>query len=333
MIFSARTPRRYRKKALTHRRDVQASISTLLHPSPRPCGIPLSQSIVIDSPKIFGIGLSKTGTTSLTTALQHLGYRAIHGPTSIQQVRAHDAATDTTIAAIFEFLDQEYPGSRFIYTVRGRESWLRSCDAFWSLMQRYFDESFLLTLLHRNLYGVTRFDPVAFGEAYDRHHERVINYFASTPDRLLVLNIPGEDDPWASVCGFLGRDVPRQPFPHDDNRAVIDAMLLNLLEEIESIDIVSDVIDVAPEYLRRLRAQRSRAGEDFQRTAVNPGFKGFPRLIAERTALHVGSIGATARILGVPSEFVGAALSHSRASRRTKLRLKLRHSLAFPWMK
>jgi hypothetical protein len=281
--------------------------------------------MVMDTGKIFGIGLSKTGTTSLTTALQSLGYRAIHGPTSIQQVRGHDAATDTTVAAIFEFLDQEYPGSRFVYTVRARESWLNSCEAFWSLMQRYFDASLLLTLLHRNLYGVTRFDAVAFSEAYDRHHERVINYFAPTPDRLLVLDIPAGDDPWASLCGFLGRDTPRQPFPHDDNRAVIDAMLLNLLEEIESIDVVSEVVDVAPEYLLRLRAQRSRAGDDFQRAAVNPEVKGFPRLIAARTALHVGSIGTTARILGVPPAFVAAAVANSRASRRTKLRLKLRH--------
>jgi hypothetical protein len=292
-----------------------------------------SQPVVIDTRKIFGIGLSKTGTTSLTTALQSLGYRAIHGPTSIQQVRAHDAATDTTVAAIFEFLDQEHPGSRFIYTVRGRESWLKSCDAFWSLMQRHFDASMLLTLLHRNLYGVTRFDPVAFGEAYDRHHERVINYFAPTPDRLLVLNITREDDPWASLCGFLERDVPRQPFPHDDNRAVIDAMLLNLLEEIGSIALVSEVVNVSPEYLLRLRAERSRVAEDFHRVAVDPGSNGFARLIAARTALHIGSIRGTARILGVSTAFVGAALASSRASRRTRLRLKLRHSLSLPWMK
>ena len=51
--------------------------------------------------KVFGIGLSKTGTTSLTSALGGLGYRAIHYPPlpDLRRTLAdYDAAADTSDA-------------------------------------------------------------------------------------------------------------------------------------------------------------------------------------------------------------------------------------------
>ena len=78
------------------------------------------------SAKILGIGHSKTGTFSLTTALQYLGYSAIHNPTSLRQVELHAAATDMPVTVIFELLDRMFPGGKFIYSVRDREPWLES---------------------------------------------------------------------------------------------------------------------------------------------------------------------------------------------------------------
>ena len=43
--------------------------------------------------KILGIGLSRTGTTSLTRALEILGLRAVHFPRRLREIRRHDAAT------------------------------------------------------------------------------------------------------------------------------------------------------------------------------------------------------------------------------------------------
>lgn len=58
--------------------------------------------------KGFGIGLSKTGTISLFAALALLGYRAAE----------HDVATDLPLAAFYPQLDERYPGSKFILTLR-----------------------------------------------------------------------------------------------------------------------------------------------------------------------------------------------------------------------
>src|SRR5438105_11325665 len=90
---------------------------------------------VIMASKIFGIGLSKTGTTSLANALQILGYKtkdnmgvvnyATHDLSSVhlEVVEAYDALTDTPIPSFYRELDARYPGSRFILTVRDSDEW------------------------------------------------------------------------------------------------------------------------------------------------------------------------------------------------------------------
>jgi hypothetical protein len=66
--------------------------------------------------KVFGIGLSKTGTTSLSAALAILGYRSKHFPKDEDFAR-YDAFSDITVAMKFKTLDRFFPGSQFIYTV------------------------------------------------------------------------------------------------------------------------------------------------------------------------------------------------------------------------
>ena len=75
--------------------------------------------------KVFGIGLSKTGTTSLSAALAILGYRSKHFPKDEDFAR-YDAFSDITVAMKFKTLDRFFPGSQFIYTVRDEPAWLAS---------------------------------------------------------------------------------------------------------------------------------------------------------------------------------------------------------------
>ncbi len=70
--------------------------------------------------KVFGIGLSRTGTTTLTTALQKLGYKALHFPSDgatqnelygffssdsqfirLSALEHYDAITDTPVCCTF----------------------------------------------------------------------------------------------------------------------------------------------------------------------------------------------------------------------------------------
>src|SRR4029079_3714264 len=80
--------------------------------------------------KIIGVGISKTGTSSLAAALTELGYRCVHGwpPWKLEHAKA---LVDVNAACRFRELDVMYPGSKFILTVRQREPWLESCRKHW----------------------------------------------------------------------------------------------------------------------------------------------------------------------------------------------------------
>ena len=82
--------------------------------------------------KVFGLGLARTGTTSLHQAMGILGLRS--APDSIPLLEsidldflaAHDAFFDNPIPFRYEALDTVCPNSRWIITQRPVEEWLTS---------------------------------------------------------------------------------------------------------------------------------------------------------------------------------------------------------------
>jgi hypothetical protein len=51
-------------------------------------------------------------------------------------------------------------------------------------------------------------------EAYEAHVNNVEDLFSMEPERLLRMNIVAGDS-WEKLCGFLGKRVPRAPFPRE----------------------------------------------------------------------------------------------------------------------
>jgi hypothetical protein len=168
----------------------------------------------MSQPKVFGIGLSKTGTTSLTEALRILGYSTIHFPLGLKGVEESDAAIDNPIADKFELLDRKYPGSKFIYTVRQRDEWIRSCRKHFSRPATGVDLLEEAVELKKRLYGTAGFDTDMFMKAYERHEERVLTYFAHRPNDILIINVCSNEISWGTLCSFLGKEVPDCAFPH-----------------------------------------------------------------------------------------------------------------------
>lgn len=176
--------------------------------------------------KIFGLGLSKTGTSSLTVALSQLGYRAIHNPTddatlqallygnlSCEAVLYYDALCDIMFVRYFRELARLFEDSRFILTVRDRKSWLNSCAAHWANRGATIHDLANEDLIDFGVYGTTRFHPRLFSDVYDQHVRAVQRYFSETPNRLLTLNICGGDG-WTPLCSFLKCPQPAGRFPH-----------------------------------------------------------------------------------------------------------------------
>jgi len=173
-----------------------------------------------DRPKVFCIGFHKTGTTSLKGALEVLGY-SIKGPSgrgntdltanveSIARrlVPKYDAFQDNPWPIIYRFLDREFPGSKFILTVRESDKWIAS-------IVDHFGET--ETKMRAWIYGPAHADPrgneKVYVDRYEQHNREVIAYFQDRPGDLLVLDLTA-GDAWPKICSFLGQPVPDVPFP------------------------------------------------------------------------------------------------------------------------
>jgi hypothetical protein len=72
-----------------------------------------------------------------------------------------------------------------------------------------------LIRIRRILYGLPFPDvtPEDLIERYTRHNQEVMDYFQDRPQSLLVVDWENGDG-WQELCGFLGREIPREPFPH-----------------------------------------------------------------------------------------------------------------------
>lgn len=189
--------------------------------------------------KVFGIGLSRTGSSSLAEALTILGYRAIHFPAdpvtqreysrffagprqtlTLSLLDRYDAITDTPLARVYQQLDRAYPGSKFIWTVREKESWLRSCELWWARSVVPFMENDhqrvlgpFMRLVGEATYGTALFDTTLFSQTYDAHMDEVPGYFRGRDKDLLTLNICAGEG-WADLAPFLGSALPDREFPH-----------------------------------------------------------------------------------------------------------------------
>ena len=120
--------------------------------------------------KIFGIGLHRTGTSSLNEALNILGYRSIHTPLDIYPdidtriIDKYDAFTDNPIPLLYKQLDRLYPGAKFILTTRDLDSWIKSVKWLFTTGSIIFnwDKYPIVNNIHYDCYGVSFFDEQIF---------------------------------------------------------------------------------------------------------------------------------------------------------------------------
>jgi hypothetical protein len=180
--------------------------------------------------RIFGIGMHKTGTTSLHHALQVLGYDSGHWPSAhwakaIWEEMQHGrsltveksyALCDLPITLLYEQLDKAYPGSKFILTTRKENRWLNSVRAHWDPAYNPFREQWdtdpFTHKVHTLLYGRRKFDDKVMLARFRRHNAEVLEYFKNRPDDLLVMDMDAGAG-WPQLCGFLKQSIPGVPYP------------------------------------------------------------------------------------------------------------------------
>jgi len=148
--------------------------------------------------------------------MKQVGYRVTHYPTRDDLFEGqYDSAYDLSVVIAYKELDQFFPGSKFIYTVRENRGWLDS-------MEKYLDGREIVSQQQRGnrerVYGQSAFDRKIYSAAYDRHHDDVLTYFKTRHQDLLILNICGGEG-WKPLLSFLNIDVSVGDFPrkHQQN--------------------------------------------------------------------------------------------------------------------
>lgn len=178
------------------------------------------------SAKVFGLGLPKTGTTTLGRCLEILGYshapysrRLVHSYLSgnhseIYEIsRDYGAFEDLPWSLMFRALASAYPDAFFVLTRRrSADTWLRSLRRH---IRAYPERSEEGEALRNSIFGAAypwrRRDSTRYVEFYERHNAEVREFFAGH-DRFAELCWE-EGDEWARLCTYLGTSQPAEEFP------------------------------------------------------------------------------------------------------------------------
>ena len=201
--------------------------------------------------KVFGIGFSKTGTTSLEQALTILGYNVCKGRQDLKHNdylaalyvnKAYDEIYRLTKywnafadgpwggSDLYKKLYEWYPDAKFILTIRDPESWYNS----YIRMVTKFTENRDLENAWDDFHAHGRYGSVYFFKHVFQigtlagNKDKIIGYFEKTNNDIkaffkekrnfLELNIIGGEG-WEKLCDFLSHEIPQVDFP-DVNKSV-----------------------------------------------------------------------------------------------------------------
>lgn len=173
--------------------------------------------------KVFGIGLHKTGTTTLGACFKALGYDHLscrkdllaklrHGEVDsiYAEIDKYQSFEDWPYPLMYKELAERYPDAKFVLTLRkDAEVWIKS-------FHRHSLRRSPLRNAQKMAYGVayTLGNEDYLRAFYDAHESEVQEYFAQTDPKRLLVVCWETGSGWDALCRFLELDVPAAPFPH-----------------------------------------------------------------------------------------------------------------------
>ena len=175
------------------------------------------------TPVIFGIGLPRTGTCSLTEALNTLGCASQHFPYKfIDNVDLYlsrkKGFVDLSMLGLRPvYLKKRFPASKMVYTFRNTGKWAKAVLELYERLTRF--QVFPMSVETRDkamgLLGATVEKLANFKKTYEGEVDEIEERF---PNDLLRLNICDEKvgyHTWLALSTFIGSKVtPKTPFPH-----------------------------------------------------------------------------------------------------------------------
>lgn len=171
--------------------------------------------------KIFIVGLPRTGTTSICSALLSLDYAVAHTAYTQTTFDQATAIADTPVFHDYEALDNYYPGSKFIYLTRAANKWIpsikqlllrmhhnvvRDDGGFNPIIKRCYTEIFSPFTLE----NINNDDFLL--ACYNKHITAVTHYFKQQKKAVLFIDI-SEPTSYQNLLLFLNIDSTEIVFP------------------------------------------------------------------------------------------------------------------------
>lgn len=203
--------------------------------------------------KVFCIGLSRTSTTSLSVALNELGIKTRHfipelfvnqnvispelsfSPqiklnfywdkvrnSEIRVLASKNANdyfnnfqgfADLPIPLFYKELDKKFPGSKFIYTYRNTDKWLKSMKWLLSDGQILWKSGFINEEIRLATYNTRFYNDKKLKDAFEKHHQEVLDYFKDRSNDILIVNIDEKRLEYKDICNFLSLPLIDKKFP------------------------------------------------------------------------------------------------------------------------
>jgi hypothetical protein len=195
--------------------------------------------------EVIGSGLGRTGTKSMQSALNRLGFGPCHHMVEVltqpqtmplwvaaaqnaktgsatnwdQLFEGYRSMVDWPGVQYWRELIAHWPNAKVLHTTRDADAWFESTQA----------TIFNAANLDRFSQGgpMAEFFASALGEAHGHLNDRafMIDYFhrheaavkATVPAERLLIYPVGSG--WGPLCAFLGVEVPDEPFPSENSRA------------------------------------------------------------------------------------------------------------------
>jgi hypothetical protein len=192
--------------------------------------------------KVVGSGLGRTGTKSMQTALNMLGFGPCHHMVEVfahpesmalwvaasegkpvwdEIFKDYSSMVDYPGAAYWRQLADHYPDAKVLHTVRDPDKWFESTQATIFSQMNAAATSGTGDDMRSRFFGSFLGDlrphlaDRAYMTDYFRRHTEAVK--AAIPaDRLLIFEV-GEG--WDRLCKFLGVPVPAEPYPSENSRA------------------------------------------------------------------------------------------------------------------
>ena len=183
----------------------------------------------VSARKVVGIGLPKTGTTSLGYCFRRFGFkhRTFDMDLAVQvrrnelapvlrEAEKYESFEDWPWFLLYRELDQKFPESKFILTVR------KDTATYVTSLQGHHErqgirkEGFVKPHWWDEVFG---FEPADWDYAwsaarYERHNRAVLEYFGDRVGKDLLVVCWEQGDGWEKLSQFLNKRCPQESFPH-----------------------------------------------------------------------------------------------------------------------